>query len=67
MNEQQEISAEEIDARILSLINQRNKALDENVLLSSRVMILEKQLKTLQAFIDTSKKADVIPIDRKDG
>lgn len=44
MNQQTEISNEEIDARIMVLINQRNKAMDENVILGSRVVILEREL-----------------------
>lgn len=67
MNQQQEISAEEIDARIMVLINQRNKAMDDAVILGSKVIILEQQVKKMQqqlADYNTPKAAEV-PRDRE--
>lgn len=70
MNEQQqqqEISAEEIDARIMVLISQRNKAMDDAVILGSKVVVLEKQVQIMQkqlAVYNTAKAAEV-PRDKE--
>lgn len=57
MNENmQEISNEEIDARIMVLISQRNKAMDENVLLAAKTVLLEKQVTALKELLKTTQE-----------
>lgn len=64
MNQQQEISAEEIDARIMVLINQRNKAMDDAVILGSKVVMLEKKVKELETIIESTKKEVLVPAEK---
>ena len=51
MDQQNQVSPEELDARIMTLISQRNRALDESVILNSRGVVLEKQIQELKATI----------------
>lgn len=53
-----QIETQEIDARIMALISQRNRAMDEAVVLSGRVAVLEKQIKDLKEAAEKSKTPD---------
>lgn len=45
----EDISETEINARIMALVTQRNRALDEGVVLMSRIALLEQTVKRLEA------------------
>lgn len=53
----EDISEVEINARIMALITQRNRALDESVVLMSRIAMLEHKTKELEEELKVIKES----------
>ncbi len=58
MEQKQAVTEDELNARIMALINQRNSAMDQAAALMGRVTFLENRIKQLEELIKPKIASD---------